>query len=227
MLDISFFNSYTLYKRLTSQGLKYNEFILLDVEQLLETMTLPNCNTSGQCLQESYMWLHAAHWAYFPRYITHNTIRCFGLFALSFSWKLYFLSGIMFLVPKVSLTNIKNATGCNPSQVPPVSICFVIFMKIIFLLRNNGTGTQSQCNKYQERHWIQSLTSSTCLHFPQFNCVSSILTLSYHLSYLLRGFFTEILVETKMLCSYKFSYFVTERHLLKFWTVCSSLNYFK
>jgi hypothetical protein len=53
MLDMSFFNSYTLYKKLALQGLKYNEFTLLVAEQLLETVTLPNCNTRGQSLQES------------------------------------------------------------------------------------------------------------------------------------------------------------------------------
>jgi hypothetical protein len=82
MLDMSFFNSYTLYKKLTSKGLKYNEFILLVFEQLLETVTLPNCNTRGQSLHDSEMWLQAAHWAHFPRYITDDTIRCFGLFVL-------------------------------------------------------------------------------------------------------------------------------------------------
>lgn len=55
VLDFTFFNSYTLYKKLTSQGLKCNEFRMLVTEQLLETVTLPNCNTRGQSLQESEM----------------------------------------------------------------------------------------------------------------------------------------------------------------------------
>lgn len=55
MLDMSFFNSYTLYKKLTSQGLKYNEFTLLVAEQLLKTVTLPNGSIRGHSLQESEM----------------------------------------------------------------------------------------------------------------------------------------------------------------------------
>jgi hypothetical protein len=55
MPDMSFFNSYTLYKELTSWGLKYNVFTLLVAEQLLETVTLPDCNTRGQSLQDSEM----------------------------------------------------------------------------------------------------------------------------------------------------------------------------
>jgi len=55
MLDMSFSNSYTLYKKLTSQGLKYNEFTLLVAEQILEIVTLPNCTARGQSLHESEM----------------------------------------------------------------------------------------------------------------------------------------------------------------------------
>jgi len=49
MLDMSFFNSYTLYKKIIY------EFTLLVAEQLLETVTLPNGSTRGHSLQESEM----------------------------------------------------------------------------------------------------------------------------------------------------------------------------
>lgn len=77
----------------------------------------------------------------------------------------------------------------------------------ILILNNNGTGTQSQWNKYKKCHWIQYCTSSTYL--PSLSlCVRSILVLSFHLSSLLHGFATEIMLETKMLFFSNFSYLI-------------------
>ena len=72
LLDMTLYNSYVLYKKITRQFLKYNEFRVLVAEQWLEDITLPSYAKRGRPSADSEIRLQAAYWGHFPRYIRPN-----------------------------------------------------------------------------------------------------------------------------------------------------------
>jgi hypothetical protein len=66
ILDMAFFNSYILYKKITKRQMKYNQCRVTIAEQLIEEAEMPSYARRGRPSAESDMRLQAGYWAHFP-----------------------------------------------------------------------------------------------------------------------------------------------------------------
>lgn len=64
VLDTAIFSLYTLYKKITKQQKKYNQFWEMIAEQFIEEAEMPSYARRGRPFADSDMRLQAVYWAH-------------------------------------------------------------------------------------------------------------------------------------------------------------------
>jgi hypothetical protein len=65
LFDMTLFNAYVLYNKITSKKLKHNQFRLVVAEELLDGLIMLEYDIQGHPAADTSIRLQVAHWAHF------------------------------------------------------------------------------------------------------------------------------------------------------------------